>query len=236
MNFFSFIKRSFYKLLSWIDNGKFFIKPTKWGYTILAWLSILLPIAACVFIYQAYDGQVFGYVEGWEKFSLVLLSIFFFIFVCVAAYLNYLFWIHRRSAIDSTVKVGDQIVVIPVFAHFLQSWGESMGLLLGLIPAIGVVMVFIWQVLSGFHQFDLFDNYIKNFFGGLVVTILAVAACCLVGYSIVFLNRWMGELMRLRAQVANDVRDLGDIHRAATFNTNEEVEPKVVAPKTASVE
>ena len=111
-----------------------------------------------------------------------------------------------------------------------------MGLLLGLIPAIGVVMVYIWQVLSGFHQFDFFDNFIKNLFGGLLATIFAAAASCLVGYAIVFLFRWMGELMRLRAQVANDVRDLGDIHRAATFNVTEEVEPEVVAPETAPVE
>ena len=215
------IKFVFYKLLSWIDNGKFFIKPSKWGYTILAWLSFLLPIAAGILFYIAYNSGVFGRVKGWDLYSLILLFIIFFIFVCVAAYLNFLFWIHRRTAINSTVKVGDQIVIIPVFAHFVQSWGESVGLLLGLLPSIAVVLIFIWQILTGFSQMNIFDDYLKNLFGGLIYIILIVAVCCFVGYCHVFFARWIGELMRLRAQIANDVRDLGDIHRAATFSVPE---------------
>lgn len=223
-----FIKHYFFKLLSWIDNGMFFINPTKWGYTILAWLSFLLPIAAGILFYMAYEEDVFGSVNGWDKYSLILLFIVFFVFVCVAAYMNYLFWIHRRSAINSTVKVGDQIVTIPVFAHFVQSWGESAGLLLGLLPSIAVVLLYLWGILTGFHNLDLFDNFFKNLFGGLVVVILVVAACCYVGYCHVFIARWLGECMRLRAQIANDVRDLGDIHRAATFEVPEEVNEETV--------
>ena len=217
------VKFLFYKLLSWIDNGKFFIKPTKWGYTFIAWLSFLLPVATGILFYLTYDEGIFRGAKGWDLYSLIILFIVFFIFVCVAAYLNFLFWIHRRTAINSTVKVGDQIVTIPVFAHFVQSWGESVGLLLGLLPSIAVVLIFIWQVLTGFNQMDLFGDYLKNLFGGLICIILIVAICCFVGYCHVFLARWMGELMRLRAQIANDVRDLGDIHRAATFSVSEEV-------------
>ena len=208
------------KLLSWIDNGAFFIRPMKWCYNIFAVLSFIPPILLLLYYYKLADEGMFQYMEGWTRFSAYFFCFVFFIFVLFASLLMFYFWIHRRKKIDQAVRVGDQVVVFPLTAHFWQSFGESWGIYLGIVPSVGGILFFIWGLVTGFDFFSHYDShFFRDFLIALVVLILFICLNIIIGFVIITFWHFISESIKMRAQVANDVRDLGDIHRAATFAT-----------------
>ena len=196
------------KLLSWIDNGEFFIRPTKWAYSVLAILSFVPPLALLVFYYYLIDEGPFEYMSGWTKISAFFACILFFIFVLFAALLMFYFWMHRRKKIDQAVRVGDQVVVFPLTAHFWQSVGESWGIYWGIVPSVGGILFYIWCLVTGFDYLTAGGgDTLKILLVSLVVLILFICLNIIIGYIIISFWHYVGESIKMRAQVANDVRD-----------------------------
>jgi hypothetical protein len=136
----------------------------------------------------------------------------------------YFFWKDRCRKMNQAVRVGDQIVALPLWAHLNQSLGESLGVYIGIVPSIGGILLYIWGLLTGFEYLDLFGN---NIMQTIFISLLALAAFILVnifiGFVIVLISHFISESIKISAQIANDVRDLGDIHRAATMKSNDTV-------------
>ena len=134
-----------------------------------------------------------------------------------------LFWFHRCKKIDQVVKVGDQIVAIPLFSHFVQSLGEMYGLSVAVVTPVLIIILYLFGVLTGVDALGATggDNYLLIILLGLLFVIIYSVVSIIVGFLIVLITHFISEIIKLPAQIANDVRDLGDIHRAATM-TNEQ--------------
>ena len=214
------IKFCMTKFLSLIDSGKFFIQPMRWLYVFFACLSF---IPALYTLYWMYDKGIDGilkYAEGWVKFSGYFFCFIFAIFVIVTAILMYYYWMNRSHKVAHIVKEGDQIVAMPVWAHFVQSIFESSGVYIAIIPPLGSALFYVWGLVTGFKYIDPYGDagdFFKILLVGLIVWALFTFICLLVSYIIILIAHFIGESIRVRAQIANDVRDLGDIHRAATL-------------------
>jgi hypothetical protein len=82
------------------------------------------------------------------------------------------------------------------------------------------VLFYVWGIITGFNYINPHGD-IGDFFKTLLVGLLALAIftllCLFVSYITILIAHYIGESIRVRAQIANDVRDLGDIHRAATL-------------------
>lgn len=210
------------KLLGWIDNGSFFISPMKWIYTVFAYLSFIPPFLLVYFIFELSDEGLFKYMSGWSKFTAYLFCLIFLAVVVFAAFLMYYFWKNRCKKIDQAVRVGDQIVALPLWAHFNQSLGESLGVYIGIVPSIAGVLIYIWGLLTGFEYLNMFgNNILQTIFISLLALVAFILANILIGFVIVIVSHFISECIKLSAQIANDVRDLADIHRAATMNNDE---------------
>lgn len=214
------IKFCMTKLLSLIDSGRFFTRPMRWLYVFFAILSLVPTVLILYYLYEEGVDSILKHMEGWAKFSGYLFCIIFALYVIVAGILMFYYWMDRSCKVTQIVNDGDQIVAMPVWAHFVQSLMESWGVYTCLVPPIGVFLLYLWGLVSGFQvvngHFE-FGDYIKTLFVGIVVLAIFIFVCFLLSYIIILLAHFIGESIRVRAQIANDVRDLGDIHRAATI-------------------
>ena len=214
------IKLCMTKFLSLIDSGKFFTRPMRWLYVVFAILSLVPTVLVLYYLYEAGVDGILGHAKGWVKFSGYLFCIVFALFVIIAGVLMFYYWMDRSRKVTQVVNEGDQIVAMPVWAHLVQSLMESWGVYVCLVPPIGAVLFYVWGLISGFQvvngHFE-FGDYVKTLFVGIVALALFIFVCFLVSYIVILLAHFIGESIRVRAQIANDVRDLGDIHRAATI-------------------
>ena len=208
------------KFLSLIDSGKFFIQPMSWLYVVFACLSFLPALLILCCMYYAGIGDILSYTEGWTKFSGYLFCFIFALFVIVTAILMFYYWMNRSHKVAHIVNEGDQIVAMPVWAHFVQSIFESSGVYIAMIPPMGATLFYLWGVITGFKYmlpYAEFGDIMKALLVGLLALAIFIFICLLFGYIIILIAHFIGESIRVRAQIANDVRDLGDIHRAATL-------------------
>lgn len=214
------IKFCMTKFLSLIDSGKFFTQPMRWLYVIFACLSFVPALLVLYFIYEEGINGILRYAEGWVKFSGYLFCLIFALFVIVTAILMFYYWMDRSHKVAHIVNDGDQIVAMPVWAHYTQSIFESLGVYIAIIPPMGAVLFYLWGVITGFKYIEPFAE-VGDIIKLLVIGLLALAGfifvCLLLSYIIILVAHYLGESIRVRAQIANDVRDLGDIHRAATL-------------------
>lgn len=217
MNVITLIKDWMYALMRTIDNGSIFIKPQKWVYFLYGILAFVFPILVTIWIFD--EGDVyFRYSEiFWTKFVAIIAIALFIVYMYLIAYLVFLFWKSRIANIDAHVKVGDNIVAMPLFSHLIKSIGECIGVYVGLLPPVGGALFYLFTLLTG--EMDFYHDW--HFIGYLLLWALMSFLCVLVAWFIVFLFRFFSERITLLPQIANDVRDLGDIHRAAVMPEEE---------------
>ena len=134
------------KLLSLIDNGKFFIIPMKWIYKILSVLIFIVPIIVLYKIIQLFDTGIFEYMGGWNKFVAVVVCVLFFVSVLALAYVNFRFWQSRCKKIDHVVKVGDQVVAVPLYSNLLQNIGEVWGINIAIVGPVFYFLAFFYEI------------------------------------------------------------------------------------------
>ena len=214
------IKFCMTKFLSLIDSGKFFTHPMRWLYVVFACLSFVPALLILYFMYDTGVDGILRHAKGWIKFSGYLFCFIFAVFVIVTAILMFYYWMNRSHKVAHIVNEGDQIVAMPVWAHFVQSIFESFGVYIGIIPPFGAALFYLWGVITGFKYIEPHadaGDIFKLFLLGLLALALFTFVCLFVSYIIILVAHYIGESIRVRAQIANDVRDLGDIHRAATL-------------------
>ena len=220
------------KLLSLIDNGKFFIVPMKWIYKLLSFLIFLVPLFVLFWIIQLFNSGMLKYMDGWNKFVAAILCFLFFVAVIAMAYINFRFWQSRSKKMDHIVKVGDQAVAIPLYSNLLQNIGEIWGINIAVVGPVYVFLIYLFAVLTGADVMRMVgsDNYFLMLIIGLILVILYTAISIIIGFLVVLIFRFIAESIRLVAQIANDTRDIGDILRSATMTDQpapaEEAEPK----------
>lgn len=208
-------------ILRSFDNGTYFINSFRLLYTFNAWKSFLFPATVlALLIFMKTKVKALHRMHGWDSICFWLVVILLIAFACYRAYFGYKFWKDRKKAIDANSKKGDQIVVTPLIAHYIQSKGEAMGLTVSIFLPAFFVLMYLAILLSFSRDFREVIPFVEPrhaFLGllvGLLLTIAAVFIFILIGYFIITISHLISERIKTRAQIANDLRDVADIQRA----------------------
>lgn len=191
--FFNFIK----PYLSFIDKGHFFRKPISWLYMILAVLNLILPI---YIFYEAATNNIFR-APG----EVIFVFILFWLIFALAGWLSFQLWWNRSTKVTETSTIGDDFIATPVFAHFIQTFGEWLGTW---IAVVGFSFSLLTTIILGqdgqFLSMQLGLNFLRD--GLLYIVLMPV-----YGFLIVVVSRFLAEQFRALASIANNTRNKDSI-------------------------
>jgi hypothetical protein len=178
--------------LAAIDDGKFFRKPFSWLYALIAIINILLPF---YLLYQAYRYGVFG-AGAKVVFGFVLA----WLTICIGCWIGFQIWWDRKNKINLATSTGDDFTVTPTFSHFIQTLGEWIGTLVGLMGfIIGIFSIFTLgdggRILSRQLGFGFFN-----------VGKLSIIFGPIYGFLIITLSRFIAEQTRALVAIANNTK------------------------------
>ncbi len=210
------IKNLFYKLLQLIDDKRFLIKPLKWFYYFKGGLPFIFPL---LFIIAIIESEAIHFYSTWAEIVAWVFIVLFTLFLLFIAYINFLFWFDRARQLETIVRPGDSIVAIPLLADNIKNNGESFAILLSSSIIVGAVFFYLFLLLTG--EGDIYRR--GHFLIALLIIIVLTALCAMIAYFIILFTHFVAEKLRMRAQMCNDLRDVADIHRAATMENETDV-------------
>ena len=189
-------------LFAYIDSGAIFRKPYKWLYMLIAALHGITPVF--IFI-SALGNHLFD-----APFKVVLAFLLILVFITVAAVTGMLLWWDRKDKLDVITGNQDDFVATPIFAHFIQTTGESMAIWL-FIAGTG------FSLIAG-----IFLSGESGYIGGLVPVTLpsgigfaGILLFPFLGYFILVLFRFFAEQIRALAAIANNTYTMARAQPAA---------------------
>lgn len=149
---------------------------------------------ASVYEFQIVDqlGTVFKRNEMKGGNTIVALLLFSVMVLLLGA-LNFLLWWSRLMDLKTLVKVQDKFVATPVASHFIQTFGESLGLTVSLWGFFTALIYFTCHLSIGQFGWSLTSLGVVSIFLPIVV-----------GFLIMFVFRIMAELLKAVIVIAND--------------------------------
>lgn len=211
-------KRVIDKIVEEVDGANFFREPVVYLYRAIGVLNLLLFFGFVYVLFRDNDGygSIWSITQQYTSGSFVNKIVALLLFALVSVF-SLLFWINRSNSLRSKVQNGSDIVVIPIVADFVQTAAEWYGLTIAIFAPITLAYIGVIGQLfvTTSHYFDTLLGCI-----GLIVV------CEIVAYVIISIGHFLAENMRAIATIANNVRDLGDIHRAATMAPEDTVEER----------
>lgn len=191
------IKQWINKLLGMIDSGRFFRDPMRWLYIII---GVLVTLGCLGAIWGLIDSSAFKYQPVYAILATLMLI--------VVGVFALLFWINRSKRLKDMVRDNDDIVAIPVVAHFTQSAGECVGIIVG---TAGALMGFLLPLLAGDMAGYAFRELIPfSVSGPLLVAIFAALFCVIYGFLIILISHFWAEMMRAIASIANSTQKIAN--------------------------
>jgi hypothetical protein len=162
-------------------------------YFVMAAASLVIPFAV---IAKAIDSGVFDY--GGAKFAFVF--ILSWLVIAFACWIGFQIWWNRRKNIAALAA--SEFIATPAFAELLQTFGEWLGTLTGIIGAgAGLIAVLFYGDEADF----LFSAIGLNFplFGA-----MAVITGPVTGFFIILISRFLAEQLRLWAALVNNTKEI----------------------------
>lgn len=213
------IKQYVDRLLQYIDSGRFFRSPIKVFY-ILIGVSTFLPVFLPIVLLFIPQVHYFISSQGtWPTIVSYLGVLVLIVYFLALGFFGFFYWRNRQRDLYATVRVGDKIKAIPVCAHIIRSLGEWNGIYLFVSTMGAYLILYVLALISGGGDFE---GFLIILFGGLLAIPLLCLALFLISYPIILSAHAISERLLIRALVANNVSDLGDIHRAAVMPEAEE--------------
>ena len=213
------IKQYVDRLLQYIDSGRFFQSPIKVFY-ILIGVSTFLPVFLPIVLLFIPQVHYFISSQGtWPTIVSYLGVLVLIVYFLVLGFFGFFYWRNRQRDLYATVRVGDKIKAIPVCAHIIRCLGEWNGVYLFVSTMGAYLILYVLALISGGGDFE---GFLIILFGGLLAIPLLCLILFLISYSIILSAHAISERLLIKAIVANNVSDLGDIHRAAVMPEAEE--------------
>lgn len=169
--------------LSFMDSGKFFGKPFLWIFTIIAVLSLLVPVLALV---GMFTGGLFN-----ESATTIIGALIAWLFIALAGYIGFKIWWNRKNAIQNINKKSTEFIVIPLFSHFIQTLGESLGFYIAIV-GLGASLVFSLFSVNPLGMMMEFD----------IPVTAGIFIFPLVGFFTVVLSRAFAESIKAMVTIA----------------------------------
>lgn len=186
--FFNFLK----PYLNYIDEGKIYREPFNWLYSILAVLNLIFPLYV---LYLAIDNNIF---DAGAKFIIVFLLIW--IVIAFAGWIGFQIWWDRKNRVASISSDKDEFVATPVFSHFIQTSGEWLGTW---IAIVGFGTAVLTTIFLG-DEARFFVN--ATGIGFLGTGFIAIFLMPIYGFLIIIASRFLSELFRAIAAIANNTK------------------------------
>lgn len=184
--FFTFIK----PYLSFIDKGDFFRKPFSWLYIAFAVLNLILPF---YILYTAIDNNIF---DTPAKFIIVFILVW--IVIAFASWVCFQLWWDRKNKVTETSVENSEFVVTPVFAHFIQTFGEWIGTWIGIVGFFEALLAIL-----GSDAVYLTAAIRVPFIQSGIASIILIP---IYGFLIVVGSRFLAEMCRALASIANNTK------------------------------
>jgi hypothetical protein len=183
-SFFVFAKPYF----DFIGEGKIF----SIIYLVMAGVNCLLPFVTG---YLAIDNNIFSLNP-----KITVVFVFTWLVIVFACWIGLQLWLDRRQKFIETAP--SEFIATLVIADILQTFGEWLGTLIGIIGAgAGLTgSIFLVEDIN-----DLFSLIGLDFmqFGPLIILIGPV-----IGFFIIIISRFLAEQLRLMAALVNNTKQL----------------------------
>lgn len=137
-------------------------------------------------------GTVFTLDEMKKGNAIAALVLFSFMALLVGA-LNFLLWWSRMLDLKTLLKVQDKFLATPVASHFIQTFGESLGLTVCLWGFFSALIFFTCNLSIGQMGFN-FTN----------LGVISIFIPIVVGFLIAFVFRIVAELLKALVFLANN--------------------------------
>jgi len=177
--------------LNYIGKGKIF----EIVYIVSAILSLLLPF---LILYAVIDNDYF-YNAG---VNYVFAFIFMWLIIVFACWIGSLLWWNRRKRVAEVAS--SEFVAIPIISDIIQTSGEWLGTMIGIIGGCGGLLATIflgndldalfWAMGLEFMQFGMWTILIGP----------------IVGFVIILLFRFLAELLRLFSSLVNNTKEIAN--------------------------
>ena len=163
-------------------------------YIIMAVLNLLLPLGI---IFQAVR---MGFFQAGGKFVVAfLLSWLVIVFAC---WIGFQLWWDRKKKLKSVST--SEFIATPIFSEIVETFGEWMGTLVGIIGAgVGLIASIILGDVAGM----LFSAIGMDF---LNMGVMVVIAAPVFGFFIIIISRFLAEQLRIFAALANNTKDIAE--------------------------
>lgn len=187
--FFTFIK----PVLAYVDKGHFFRKPFGWLYLIIAALNLLFPVAVLIGVI---DNNFFKFANAQA------ITVFFLIWIMIVfvSWLSFQLWWQRREMVVATSEEGAEFVATPVFSHLIQTFGEWLGMWIGIVGFwFALVATIILGSDAGMLARQLGIPFLEA--GVLFIIIMPI-----YGFLVVVFFRFLAELFRALTSLANTAK------------------------------
>jgi len=182
--FFTFSRR----YLEFIDKGKLF----GLVYIVMAAINLIIPF---VILYQVIDSGFFRYGAKY-----VFAFIFTWLVIDFACWIGFQLWWDRRKKV--AIVEESEFIATPIFSQLLQTFGEWLGTLIGIIGAGGGLLASIFLGNDINYLFRLIGLG-SIAFGPIVIIIGPI-----VGFFIIIIFRFLAEQLRIFAALANNSKEI----------------------------
>jgi hypothetical protein len=174
--------------LEFIGKGKLF----SFVYIVMA---VINPIIPFVILYKVIDS---GFFSLGAKFVFAfILAWFVIVFAC---WIGFQLWWDRRKKIVNVES--SEFFTTMIFSEMLQTFGEWLGTLIGIIGAGGGLLASFFLGNDVNYIFQLIGlDFLR--FGVLIVIIGPV-----IGFFVIIISRFFAEQLRLWAALANNTKEI----------------------------
>lgn len=142
---------------------------------------------------RAIESDLFRLGRG----GVITVFIFIWIVVVFISWIGFQIWWNRRKKIYSVITAHDDFVAIPVFSNFIQTFGEWLGMLIG----IGNPMLIL--IVAVFLKGDTSMLRLPLVGSGALINIVLHP---IYGFMIVVVTRVIAETFRALAAIANNTK------------------------------
>jgi MFS family permease len=182
--FFTFAK----PYLDFVGKGKIF----GLVYFLMAAINLLLPF---VIIVKAASSGIF---KIGAKFAVAF--VFAWLIILFACWIGFQIWWHRRKKVIAVAEA--EFIATPIFSEILQTFGEWLGTLTGIIGAgVGLISaIFLGED----------ANYLFNAMGmrSMGFGLLGIIIGPIIGFLIIIISRFLAEQMRILTALANNTKEI----------------------------
>ena len=182
--------------LDFIGKGRIF----SFVYIIMAVINLIIPF---VIIYITIDSGAFGFGA---KFIFAAVSSW--LVIMFANWIGFQIWWNRRAKIAEVTSY--EFVATICFSEILQTFGEWLGTLLGIIGAGVGLIAFIF---FGNDASNLFRLIGLDFMRGPMIIVIGPVA----GFFIIILFRFLAEQLRLFASLVNNTKDIASNNKSKGY-------------------